>query len=188
MSSPYPDHFLRLKEVAQRTGLSRSTMYRMMGKGTFPPGHSLGAKAKRWLSSEVQSWIEARIAAEPEVETWRPPPPPAARVGTKKLPPLVPHEKGAEVAAKVAGVVGLAVPDGEVLSDREIALRFPDWPEMMRQRTAAAYLDLSESAFIREVYRGILPNPVLLGGRQSWGRQQLDGAIARLLASQVRRT
>jgi prophage regulatory protein len=181
------DHFVRLKEVAQRTGLSRSTIYRMMGEGTFPPGHSLGARAKRWLSSEVQSWIDARIATAPEAEPWRPPLPPPRRVGENKLPPLVPNEKGAEAAAKVAGVVGLVIPEGEAPSDREIALRFPDWPEMMRQRTAAAYLDLSESAFIREVYRGTLPNPVLLGGRQSWNRQQLDGAVARLLASQARR-
>lgn len=52
---------------------------------------------------------------------------------------------------------------------------------MARQRTAAAYLDLSESAFIREVYRGNLPNPVVLGGRQSCNRQEIDAALARLL-------
>jgi len=182
MQNASPDHFLRMKEVRQRTGLSTSTIYRKMQEGTFPPGHSLGAKARRWLSSEVQSWIDAQLAVEPEREPWKPPLPPARRVGEKKLPPLVPNEKGAEAAAKVAGVVGIAIPDGEEPCDREIALRFPDWPEMMRQRTAAAYLDLSESAFIREVYRGTLPNPALLGGRQSWNRQQIDKAIARLLA------
>ncbi|OJY53808.1 MAG: hypothetical protein BGP17_07115 [Sphingomonas sp. 67-41] len=176
-----PDHFLRMKEVRQRTGLSTSTIYRKIQEGTFPPGHSLGAKARRWLGSEVQSWIDAQLAAEPEVEPWKPPLPPARRIGERKPPPLVPNEKGAEAAAKVAGVVGLAIPEGEAPSDREIALRFPDWPEMMRQRTAAAYLDLSESAFIREVYRGILPNPALLGGRQSWSRQEIDAALARLL-------
>lgn len=182
MPDTSPDHFLRMKEVRQRTGLSTSTIYRKIQEGTFPPGHSLGAKARRWLGSEVQSWIDVQLAAEPEVEPWRPPLPPARRIAEKKPPPLVPNEKGAEAAAKVAGVVGLAIPEGEVPCDRDIALRFPDWPEMMRQRTAAAYLDLSESAFIREVYRGILPNPVVLGGRQSWSRQQLDKALARLLA------
>jgi hypothetical protein len=50
---------------------------------------------------------------------------------------LVPNEKGAEAAAKIAGVVGLTLPEGEVPPDRDIALRFPDWPEMMRQRMAA---------------------------------------------------
>jgi predicted DNA-binding transcriptional regulator AlpA len=100
---------------------------------------------------------------------------------------LVPNEKGAEAAAKIAGVVGLTLPEGEVPPDQDIALRFPDWPEMMRQRTAAAYLDLSESAFIREVYRGTLPNPILLGGRQSWNRQEIDSAIARMLTAAQRR-
>ena len=182
MSDASPDHFIRMKDVRLRTGLSTSTIYRKIQEGTFPPGHSLGAAARRWLNSEIQLWIDAQTAAEPDVEPWRPPLPPPRRVGEEKLPPLVPNEKGAEAAAKVAGVVGLAIPEGETLSDRDIALRFPDWPEMMRQRTAAAYLDLSESAFIREVYRGTLPNPVVLGGRQSWSRQKLDAAIARLLA------
>ncbi len=125
-------------------------------------------------------WIEAQLASSPEIEPWRPPLPPTRRVG--RILHLVPNEKGAEAAAKIAGVVGLSVPNGEIPYDREIALRFPGWPEMMRQRTAAAYLDLSESAFIREVYRGILPKPILLGERQSWSRQQLDKGLARLLA------
>lgn len=180
------DRFIRLKEVRQRTGLSGSTLYRRIQEGTFPPGRSLGGRSRAWLSSEVQAWIDARIAAQPDIEPWTPPPAPPRRIAEKKLPPLVPNEKGAEAAAKVAGVVGLAIAE-EAPSDRDIALRFPDWPEMMRQRTAAAYLDLSESAFIREVYRGVLPNPVLLGGRQSWSRQQMDAAIARLLAPDTRR-
>jgi predicted DNA-binding transcriptional regulator AlpA len=139
-----------------------------------------------WLNSEVQSWIDAQVAAEPDKEPWTPPPPPPRRIAEKKRPPLVPNEKGAEAAAKIAGVVGVAIPDDETPSDRDIALRFPDWPQMMRQRTAAAYLDLSESAFIREVYRGTLPNPVVLGGRQSWNREQIDTAIAKLLATNDR--
>jgi len=174
------DHFIRLKEVQKRCGLSRSSIYLKIKEGRFPPGRNLGARCRAWLDSEIQAWIDAQIAAGPETEPWKPPLPPAGRIAEKKLPPLVPNEKGAEAAAKVAGVVGLAI-EGEAPTDREIALRFPDWPEMMRQRTAAAYLDLSESAFIREVYRGTLPDPVVLGGRQSWSREEIDAAVARLL-------
>jgi prophage regulatory protein len=178
---------LRIKEVSQQTGLSRSTLYRMIKEGTFPPSFALSARARAWSSKDVQTWIDARIAVEPTVAPWKPPLPPPGKIAEKKLPPLVPNEKGAEAAAKIAGVVGVALPENEVPSDREIALRFPDWPEMMRQRTAAAYLDLSESAFIREVYRGTLPDPVVLGGRQSWSRQELDAALARLLLRENRR-
>jgi len=96
MSSNSPECFLRLKDVAQRTGLSRSTIYRMMGEGMFPPSHSLGSKAKRWLGSEIQGWIDSRVAAAPQAEPWKPPPPPVQRVGEKKLPPLVPNKKGAD--------------------------------------------------------------------------------------------
>lgn len=155
-----------------------------MNEGTFPPTCSLGGRVKAWRSGEVQAWIDARVPTSSD--PWLPPSPPPRVIG-EKPPPLVPNEKGAEAAAKVAGVVGLELADGEVPSDRDITLRFPDWPDMMRQRTAAAYLDLSESAFIREIYRGTLPNPILLGGRQSWSRHEIDASIAQLLTAAKRR-
>lgn len=172
--------FIRIKEVRQRTGLGTSTIYKRMNEGTFPPNVSLGPRMSAWVESEVDAWINSQGSMDRE--PWTPKLPPPRKVGEKKLPPLVPNEKGAEAAAKIAGVVGLKVPEDELPPpDIEIALRFPDWPEMMRQRTAAAYLDLSESAFIREVYRGTLPYPVTLGGRQSWSRKELDASIAKLL-------
>lgn len=187
MTSSSNDRFVRLKEVRQRTGLATSTIYRRIQDGNFPPGRSLGGRSRAWLASEIQAWIDSRVAAGQNPEPWSPPPAPPRRIAEPKLPPLVPNERGAEAAAKVAGVVGIAASEADTPSDQEIALRFPDWPEMMRQRTAAAYLDLSESAFIREVYRGTLPNPVLLGGRQSWNREQIDAALAKLLAMEGRR-
>lgn len=48
---------LRLKQVQGRTGLSRSTIYDRMGKGTFPCSVSLGARAVGWLESEIDEWI-----------------------------------------------------------------------------------------------------------------------------------
>ena len=120
-------------------------------------------------SSVLMNAVPAKVAGVPRIVMVVPSP-------AGELNPLV------LAAAKIAGVVGLKVPEDELPPpDIEIALRFPDWPEMMRQRTAAAYLDLSESAFIREVYRGTLPYPVTLGGRQSWSRKELDASIAKLL-------
>ncbi len=176
------DRFLRLKEVCSLTGLSRSTIYKMSKAETFPSSVKLGASATAWLHSEVQAWIDARVAV-PERKPWMPPAPPPAAISEKKLPPLIPNEKGSEAAAKIAGVTGIPIdPNQEEVPDREIALRFPDWPAMMRRRTAAAYLDLTESAFIREVYRGTLPYPVKLGGRESWNKEALDAALATLLS------
>lgn len=56
----------------------------------------------------------------------------------------------------------------------------PFWPLMMKRATAAAYLDLSERAFEREVATGRLPIPVKLGNREHWNRLAIDEAIAHL--------
>lgn len=56
--------------------------------------------------------------------------------------------------------------------------KLPDWPAMMLRKTAAAYLDLSEAAFEREVSSGALPMPVLLGGKPHWHREQIDQHLA----------
>lgn len=51
---------------------------------------------------------------------------------------------------------------------------------MMRRKTAAAYCDVSEPAFEREVNSGRLPAPVMFGGRQHWHRATLDQDLARI--------
>ncbi len=53
---------LRLSEVTVKTGLSRSTIYERIKAKTFPQPISLGERAIGFLSSEVDEWIEARIA------------------------------------------------------------------------------------------------------------------------------
>ncbi len=53
---------LHLREVLNRTSYSRTTIYRLMGLGTFPASVSLGSRVA-WVESEVQDWIDARIAA-----------------------------------------------------------------------------------------------------------------------------
>ena len=53
--------FLRLPEVLERTGLSRSTIYVRLEQGGFPRPVSLGARAVGWIESEVDEWIRQRI-------------------------------------------------------------------------------------------------------------------------------
>ncbi|TRO23578.1 AlpA family transcriptional regulator [Ectopseudomonas mendocina] len=52
---------IRLKEVIDSTGLSRSTIYKYIGEGTFPKPVSLGDRCVGWVDSEVHDWILARI-------------------------------------------------------------------------------------------------------------------------------
>jgi prophage regulatory protein len=51
----------RLPEVKQRTGLQRSTIYKLMSDGLFPRSVSLGARAVGWLEAEIEEWITERV-------------------------------------------------------------------------------------------------------------------------------
>jgi prophage regulatory protein len=58
---PNPVMILRRKQVEQRTGLSRSTIYLRVSHGTFPKAVSLGARAVGWLDSEIEEWLKSRV-------------------------------------------------------------------------------------------------------------------------------
>ncbi|PXA70272.1 AlpA family transcriptional regulator [Vibrio sp. 11986-1-5] len=53
--------FLKLKEVMEKTALSRSAIYRKMNDGEFPQSVSLGDRAVAWVESEVDEWVEERL-------------------------------------------------------------------------------------------------------------------------------
>lgn len=55
--------FLRLPEVMDLTGLSRSTLYDSIKRGSFPAAVPLGGKSVAWLSTEVDAWMTERVAA-----------------------------------------------------------------------------------------------------------------------------
>ncbi len=57
------NQIIRLPEVIQATGLSRSTIYLRMSKGEFPKSISLGERAIGWVQGEVEQWVEQRISA-----------------------------------------------------------------------------------------------------------------------------
>jgi prophage regulatory protein len=52
---------IRLKEVIETTGLSRSTLYSYIEQGIFPKSVPLGGRCVGWVESEVADWIVARI-------------------------------------------------------------------------------------------------------------------------------
>lgn len=58
--------------------------------------------------------------------------------------------------------------------------KLPYWPAMMLRKTAAAYLDMPETAFEREVISGRLPMPILFGGKERWSREQIDVYLSNL--------
>ena len=54
---------LRLPEVKQQTGLSRSAIYQRITDNNFPKSINLGGRAVGWLASDIQVWIKSRLAA-----------------------------------------------------------------------------------------------------------------------------
>ena len=45
------------------TGLSRSSLYAFVAKGTFPKPVRLGARAVGWKEADVRAWIDSRTVA-----------------------------------------------------------------------------------------------------------------------------
>lgn len=54
------ERLLRRREVENRTGLSRSTIYLWMSDGLFPKPRKIGPRAVAWRESDIQEWIEQR--------------------------------------------------------------------------------------------------------------------------------
>ena len=54
---------LRIREVAHRTGKSKSSIYRDMNSGDFPLPVQTGPRSVAWRSDEVQRWIDTRTAS-----------------------------------------------------------------------------------------------------------------------------
>ena len=53
--------FLKLRLVQERTGLGKSTIYRMANEGSFPKPLKLGPRASAWLESDITAWIDSKI-------------------------------------------------------------------------------------------------------------------------------
>ena len=52
---------LRFPAVRERTGLSRSTIWRLERVGAFPRHRRISANAVAWLEDDVMAWIESKM-------------------------------------------------------------------------------------------------------------------------------
>jgi prophage regulatory protein len=57
---PDDDELWSLRTVAQKTGLSRASIYRYAARGLFPARRRIGPGRVAWLGSEVRAWMEGR--------------------------------------------------------------------------------------------------------------------------------
>jgi len=57
MTTEAPDRILRISTVLERTGLTRSTLYRKMERGEFPRQVKIAQRCAGWRESAVNDWM-----------------------------------------------------------------------------------------------------------------------------------
>ena len=55
-------NFIRRNEVLRRTGLTRSTLSRLIEAGDFPPGVRLSERIRAWQEADIDAWARKRVA------------------------------------------------------------------------------------------------------------------------------
>lgn len=55
------EKLLSLSEVMERTGLSKTSIWRMQKEDAFPASYSISPKRVAWKESEINKWIQGRV-------------------------------------------------------------------------------------------------------------------------------
>ena len=50
---------IRIDEVSQLTGLAKSTIYKKVSEGSFPPPVRLGTRSVGWRLTDIDLWLQA---------------------------------------------------------------------------------------------------------------------------------
>lgn len=58
-----PRRTLRREQVIDKTGLSRTSLYRLEKNGDFPAHFMLSPRCAVWFEDEIDDWLEARRTA-----------------------------------------------------------------------------------------------------------------------------
>jgi prophage regulatory protein len=53
--------FIKLSEVRQRTGLSKTYIYQKIKENAFPKQIPIDTRTVMWLESDIQKWMEEKI-------------------------------------------------------------------------------------------------------------------------------
>lgn len=53
---------IRIREVQRRTGYSKAWIYRLLKEERFPASIKIGSRAIAFIESEIDEWINQRIA------------------------------------------------------------------------------------------------------------------------------
>jgi prophage regulatory protein len=61
---PAPKKILRIRQVCEKTGMSRAWIYQEIKSGSFPAQVKLSKRAIGWTLDAVDSWIVSRTTKE----------------------------------------------------------------------------------------------------------------------------
>jgi len=62
-STQFHKRALRLRQVVERTGLSKTHIYRLIQRGHFPMPARLSERVVAWEEHTINNWLEERFAA-----------------------------------------------------------------------------------------------------------------------------
>jgi prophage regulatory protein len=57
------DKLIRIKDVMEITGKSRSAIYADIANGCFPSSVLIGARSVAWAESAISAWVKSKIEA-----------------------------------------------------------------------------------------------------------------------------
>ena len=61
MTASATRRLLRLPEVKEKVGLSRTAIYKLIAAGAFPRQISIGPRTVAWSQDDLEAWIEERL-------------------------------------------------------------------------------------------------------------------------------
>ena len=61
MSGAANRRLLRLPEVKEKVGLSRTAIYKLIAEGQFPRQIPIGPRTVAWYHEDLERWIEERL-------------------------------------------------------------------------------------------------------------------------------
>lgn len=62
MAQQFQEALIRKRRVLEMTGWSNAALYNRIAAGLFKPGVKVGSRMVAWPLSEVEAYIQARIA------------------------------------------------------------------------------------------------------------------------------
>lgn len=62
------DRLITRQEVEKMTGLSRSTIYRLMARNEFPKQVRIAPRAVRWSLREILAYVKSRLRGSKSAE------------------------------------------------------------------------------------------------------------------------